>query len=92
MIHVHKNWYIDADRHCYCLFKQEKVANKKTGELELRQYNKSYHSTVSSCLQAFIRLQHRNLTSSKDIELNEAIKKFEKLETFVLNSARGTVI
>lgn len=92
MIHVHKNWYIDADRYCYCLFKQEEVEDKKTGELKLIQKHKSYHSTVSSCLQAFVRLQHRNYISSHDVEFNDAITKFEKLENFILTTVKGTVI
>lgn len=92
MIHVHKNWYIDADRYCYCLFKQEEVEDKKTGELKSIQKHKSYHSTVSSCLQSFVRAHHRRLTSSKSMELDEAIEQFKKLESFVLKTSGGTEI
>ena len=92
MIHVYKNWYITADRHCYCLFNQKEVKDKKTGELKMIQRHKSYHSTVSSCLQAFVRLQHRNYISSHDVEFDEAITKFEKLENFILKTVKGTVI
>lgn len=92
MIHVHKNWYIDADRYCYCLFKQEEVEDKKTGELKSIQKHKSYHTTVSSCLQAFVRAHHRRLTSSKSMELDEAVEQFKKLESFVLKTSGGTEI
>ena len=92
MIHVHKNWYIDADKHCYCLFKQTEVEDEDTGETKIKVSNKSYHSTITHCLQSFVRAHHRRLTSSKNMELDEAIEQFKKLESFVLKTSGGTEI
>lgn len=91
MIHVHKNWYIDADSRCYSLYQMVDVKTK-SGEIEKQPRNATYHSTVAACLKHFCRTKQRKVTEAKDMELNEAIKRFEKIESLVISIAEGDKI
>ena len=88
MIHVYKNWYINADSRCYSLFQIVDVKTK-SGEIEQQSKNATYHPTVAACLKHFCRLKQRKLTATKDMELHEAIKRFEKIESLVISIAEG---
>lgn len=91
MIHVYKNWYIDADSRCYSLFQMVDVKTK-SGKIEQQPRNATYHPTVAACLKHFCRIKQRKLTEAKDMELHEAIKRFEKIESLVISIAEGDKI
>ena len=87
MIHVVKKWYIDADKHQYILFRKEEKENQKTGEVYEVRTNCSFHTSISSCLHSLISTLHRKKVSKYDMELGQALKEFQKIESLVLKSA-----
>ena len=91
MIHVYKNWYINADSKCYSLFQMVNVTTK-SGDIEQQARNTTYHPSVAACLKCFCRIKQRKLTATKDMELNEAIKRFEKVESLAISIAEGDKI
>ena len=91
MIHVYKNWYINADSKCYSLFQMVNVTTK-SGDIEQQARNTTYHPSVAACLKCFCRIKQRKLTATRDMELNEAIKRFEKVESLVISIAEGDKI
>lgn len=91
MIHVYKNWYINADSRCYFLFQMVNVTTK-SGDIEQQSRNVTYHPSVAACLKCFCRIKQRKLTVTKDMELHEAIKRFEKVESLVISIAEGDKI
>ena len=92
MIKINKKWYIDADKHGNILVKKVKAKNKKTDEEYIADRQVSFHSTVSSALQYFVRLHHRKLTEETDMTLKEAIDKFKEIESFVLETCNKNII
>lgn len=92
MIKINKKWFIDADKHGYILIKKVKTTNKKTGEENIVDKQISFHPTISSALQYFIRLHHRKLTEETDMTLNEAIEKFKEIESFALETCNKNII
>ena len=91
MIHVYKNWYINADNKCYSLFQLVNVTTK-SGEIVQQSRNATYHPSVAACLKCFCRIKQRKLTATKDMELHEAIKRFGKIESLVISIAEGDKI
>ena len=91
MIHVYKNWYINADSKCYSLFQIVDVKTK-SGEIVQQSKNATYHPSVAACLKCFCKIKQRKLTATKDMELYEAIKRFEKVESLVISIAEGDKI
>ena len=91
MIHVYKNWYINADSKCYSLFQMVDVKTK-SGDIEQQSRNATYHPSVAACLKCFCKIKQRKLTATKDMELHEAIKRFEKVESLVISIAEGDKI
>lgn len=91
MIHVYKNWYINADNKCYSLFQIVEVTTK-SGEVVQQSKNMTYHPSVAACLKCFCKIKQRKLTATKDMELHEAIKLFGKVESLVISIAEGDKI
>lgn len=86
MIHVYKNWYIDSDRYQYILFKKQLRIDKETGEEYEARDNMTYHPTVSDALTSLCRTLGRRFINENDVELEEAIEKFKKIEKVVIGS------
>lgn len=92
MIKINKKWYIDADKHEYILVKKVKAVSKKTNEEYLADRQVGFHATVSSALNQFVRLHHRKLVQEQELSLKDAIDKFEKIESFVLETCNKNII
>lgn len=92
MIKINKKWYIDADKNEYILVKKYKAKNQKTGEEYIADKQISFHPTVSSALNNFIRLHHRKIVAEQELSLKEAIDQFKEIEQFILNTVNGNII
>ena len=77
MIHIEKNYYIDADESQFMLVRMTGKKDKKTGK-EVKDYL-SYHATISQAVKAYLRMQERNVVRNDDMELKAALSSFEKV-------------
>ena len=89
MIQVTKKWFIDSEGYQYILFKKEKYFSEKDNEWKERISDKSYHATVSLALNCLIKKMQKKFVKENDVSLEEAIKKFQKIENIVLKSVSG---
>ena len=78
MIHIDKNYYIDADENQFILLRTVKRKDKKTGEMKDGTDYLSYHATVSQAVRAYLRMQERTVAHQDDMELSEALSAYEK--------------
>jgi hypothetical protein len=100
MILLPYGYAIDADTYQFILGKPATITNKQTGNESIVLQNSSYHPSVESALNSFIRLIQCNAISSKDMSMKEAVQacksavnefkelliKDDILETIVINN------
>lgn len=83
MIHLKDDWVIDADSACYILGRLVNVerTKKDTGEtymaIELR--DQSFHATIGQAATAFIRRIQRDLVSSTDYTIKDAVTALQRV-------------
>lgn len=75
MIHIEKNYYIDADESQFQLIRMTGKTDKQGKPI--KDYL-SYHATISQAVRAYLRMQERNVVKNDDMTLKEALNSFEK--------------
>ena len=81
MIRLKDDWVIDADGANYILGRIATVerVNKKTGERYTAQEvrNQTFHRTIGQASTAFLRRIQRELVSSNDYTIQDAVKALQ---------------
>lgn len=72
------DYAIDADNNCYIVGKER--VRKKDGEEEKYIFMPKYYGSLAQACGAVYKQKAKELVSSEDMALAQAIKKIEKLE------------
>lgn len=66
MIHIEKNYYIDADETQFLLIRMTGKTDKQGKPV--KDYL-SYHATISQAVRAYLRMQERNVVKNDEHDL-----------------------